>query len=116
VAVCPIRDGELTRGRSKAAAARKSRMDQRTRERLPVLPALVAVAENRRDLAAQRLAAASATVPGQEFTVVGEVFRRAERTPETASHLWAEEPVAGRRRDLKGEERRAFWAWPPWKF
>jgi hypothetical protein len=111
VAVCPIRDGELTRSRSKAAAARKSRMDQRTRERLPVLPALVAAAENRRTLAAQRLAAASGAAPGQEFAVAGEVLRRAARTPETASHLWAEDPATGRRRDLKGEERRAFWGW-----
>ena len=111
VAVCPIRDGELSRGRSKEAAARKSRMDRRTRERLPVLPTLAAAAENRRALAAQRLAAASGAAPGQEFAVAGEVLRRAARTPETASHLWAEDPATGRRRDLKGEERRAFWAW-----
>ena len=71
VAVCPIRDGELTRARSKAAAARKSRMDQRTRERLPVLPALVAAAESRRSRAARLLAAAAAAGPGQEFTAGG---------------------------------------------
>jgi len=111
VAVCPIRDGELTRARSKTAAARKSRMDQRTRERLPVLPALVAAAESRRSRAARLLAAAAAADPGQEFTAGGEVLRRAARTPETGSHLWAEDPVTGKRRDLKGEERRAFWAW-----
>jgi integrase len=111
VAVCPIRDGELTRARSKTAAARKSRMDQRTRERLPVLPALVAAAESRRSRAARLLAAAAAVGPGQEFTAGGEVLRRAARTPETGSHLWAEDPVTGKRRDLKGEERRAFWAW-----
>jgi integrase len=111
VAVCPIRDGELTRARSKTAAARKSRMDQRTRERLPVLPTLVAAAENRRARAARLLAAATAGGPGQEFTAAGEVLRRAAPTPETASHLWAEDPATGKRRDLKGEERRAFWAW-----
>jgi hypothetical protein len=111
VATCPIRDGELTRARSKAAAARKSRMDQRTRERLPVLPTLITAAENRRARAAQLLAAAAGAVPGQEFTAGGEVLRRSPRTPETASHLWAEDPAAGKRRDLKGEERRAFWAW-----
>ena len=110
VAACPIRDGELTRGRSKDAAARKSRMDQRTRERLPVLPALVTTAENRRARAAQLLAAALAAAPGQELTAGGEALRRAARPPETASHLWAEDPATGKRRDLKGEERRAFWA------
>ena len=110
VAVCPIRDGELTSARSKDTAARKSRMDQRTRERLPVLPTLITTAENRRARAAQLLAAAAAAAPGQEFPAGGEVLRRAARTPETASRLWAEDP-AGKRRDLKGEERRAFWAW-----
>jgi integrase len=111
VAACPIRDGELTRGRSKDAAARKSRMDQRTRERLPVLPALVTTAGNRRARAARLLAAAAAAAPGQELTAGGEALRRAARPPETASHLWAEDPATGKRRDLKGEERRAFWAW-----
>jgi hypothetical protein len=111
VAVCPIRDGELTNGRSKTAAARKSRMDQRTRERLPVLPTLIAAAENRRTHASRMLAAARGADPGQEFCVDGQVLRRAERTPETGSHLWSEDPATGRRRDLKAEERRAFWAW-----
>ena len=111
VAVCPVRDGELTRARSKTAAARKSRMDQRTRERLPVLPALVATADGRRSRAARLLAAAADAGPGQEFTADGGILRRAARTPETGSHLWAEDPVTGKRRDLKGEERRAFWAW-----
>ncbi len=69
-------------------------MDQRTRERLPVLPALVTAAESRRARAAQLLTVASDTIPGQEFTAAGEVLRRAERTPETASHLWAEDPCA----------------------
>jgi hypothetical protein len=111
VAACPIRDGELTMGRSKDAAARKSRMDQRTRERLPVLPALVTTAENRRARAAQLLAAAASAAPGQELTAGGEALHRAARPPETASHLRAEDPATGKRRDLKGEERRAFWAW-----
>jgi len=110
VAVCPIRDGELTKARSKTAAARKSRMDQRTRERLPVLPTLIAAAENRRARTAQALAAAMAAEPGQEFTAGGDVLRRVARTPETASHLWADDPATGKRRDLKAEERRAFWA------
>jgi integrase len=112
VAVCPIRDGELTSGRAKTAAARKSRMDQRTRERLPVLPTLVTAAENRRSRSARALAAALATDPGQEFSLDdGQVLRRAERSPHSGSDLWTEDPVSGSRRDLKAEERRAFWAW-----
>ena len=111
VAVCPIRDGELTSARSKTAAARKSRMDQRTRERLPVLPTLTAAAETRRLRAAQVLAAATAAAPGEQFTAGGDVLQRPERTLESGSHLWAEDPTTGKRRDLKAEERRAFWAW-----
>lgn len=93
VAVCPIRDGELTSGRSKTAAARKSRMDQRTRERLPVLPTLIAAAENRRTRAAQSLAAAMTAEPGQEFAAGEDLLRRVECTPETASHLWPRIPT-----------------------
>ena len=113
VAVCPIREGELTRARSKTAAARKSRMDQRTRERLPVLPVLAAAADSRRSRAARLLAAASGRRPGQEFAAGGEVLRRAARAPETGSHLWAEDPATGKRRDLKGEERRPSGPGPP---
>ncbi len=111
VAVCPIRDGELTSGRAKTAAARKSRMDQRTRERLPALPTLVTAAQQRGQQAAGTLAAALAAAPGREFTIDGQVLRRADRSPESGSHLWAEDPAIRSRRDLKAAERRAFWAW-----
>ena len=42
---CPIKAGEIPH--RKEAARRKSRMDQRTRERLPVLPALIAAVDAR---------------------------------------------------------------------
>jgi integrase len=111
VAVCPIRDGELASARSKTAAARKSRMDQRTRERLPVLPVLTAAAETRRIRAAQLLTAATAVEPGDQFTAAGEVLQRPAHPLESGSHLWAQDPATSKRRDLKAEERRAFWAW-----
>ena len=111
VALCPIRDGELTSARSKTAAARKSRMDQRTRERLPVLPTLIAATEARRAQAAELLAAAAATEPGAEFTAAGQVLRRTGRPAKSASHLGAEDLATGKRRDVHGEERRAFWTW-----
>jgi len=50
---CPISDAEI--GRAKERKHRKSRMDQRTRERLPVLPALVRTADERGQAAARRL-------------------------------------------------------------
>ncbi|HEX5881370.1 MAG TPA: site-specific integrase, partial [Actinomycetota bacterium] len=76
-----------------------------------MLPTLIAAAENRRTRAAQSLTAAMTAEPGQEFAAGEDLLRRVECTPETAGHLWAEDPDTGKRRDLKAEERRAFWAW-----
>jgi hypothetical protein len=69
---CPVRPAELTH--RQALTRRKSRSDQRTRERLPVLPRLVAAAGKERADAASRLAAAAAAVPGQEFTAGGQTL------------------------------------------
>ena len=63
---CPIRDEEMSR--KKERAHRKSRMDQRTRERLPLLPALAATVDAARHTAAQLLHAALAAPPGTKFT------------------------------------------------
>ena len=60
---CPIRDEEMSR--KKERSHRKSRMDQRTRERLPVLPVLAAAVDAARSKAAQILQAAQATAPGR---------------------------------------------------
>ena len=66
VALCPVgRDVE----HRKLKRHRKARMDARTRERLPVLPVLVATVERRRAAAAELLAAAQAIEPGGAFTV-----------------------------------------------
>ena len=107
---CPIRDEEMSR--KKERSHRKSRMDQRTRERLPVLPVLVAAADVARGKTAEILLAARATTPGGEFTVAGQTLRRPVMTRHgTSARVWAEDPAAGRRRDLTLEEHRAFWAW-----
>ena len=106
--VCPVRAGELDF--KKQATRRKSRMDQRTRELLPALPALIAAAEAERSAAAQRLAAAQAANPEELFSVAGEVLRRG-RSGGSANRAWAEDPATGKRRDLGAEERWAFWAW-----
>ena len=56
-APCPVRDADIAQ-RGKARSRRKSRMDQRTRERIPVLPALLAKVDaeraGRRRTAARR--------------------------------------------------------------
>lgn len=72
---CPVRREDLAR--VKEIRRRKSRMDQRTRERLPALPALVARVRAQAQAGAERLAAAQAVASGGEFTCRGEVFHRA---------------------------------------
>ena len=107
---CPIRDEEMSR--KKERSHRKSRMDQRTRERLPVLPVLAAAVDAARSKTAEVLLAARATAPGQEFTAAGQTLRRPVMTRHgTSAKVWAEDPAAGLRRDLTLEEHRAFWAW-----
>ena len=76
---CPISDAEI--GRAKERQHRKSRMDQRTRERLPVLPVLVRTANERRRAAARRLHAAADTPPGALIPDTDGTLRRASWPP-----------------------------------
>jgi integrase len=88
---------------------RKSRMDSRTRERLPVLPILTRSAAGHRASTAQVLQAAPAAPPGGTFTVAGQAFTRlAGRKP--GIRTWARDS-SGKRHDLTREEDHAFWAW-----
>ncbi|MGH3182211.1 MAG: tyrosine-type recombinase/integrase, partial [Streptosporangiaceae bacterium] len=105
---CPVRPGDLTH--RQALKSRKARTDQRTRERLPVLPRLIAAAEKERDGTASRLAAAMAAAPGQEFTSGGQTLVRAILR-EPSPRIWAEASSTGRRRNLTAEDEHAFWAW-----
>ena len=87
-------------------------MDQRTRERLPVLPVLAAAVDAARSKAAEILLAAQSTAPGGMFTAAGQTLRRPVMTRHgTSAKIWAEDPATGKRRDLTSEEHRAFWAW-----
>src|SRR5262249_55054386 len=65
-APCRIRPGEIDL--AKEQRRRKAAMDQRTRERLPVLPLLARTVNQRRLDAAERLDTARATPAGIEFT------------------------------------------------
>jgi hypothetical protein len=105
---CPIRGEEMSR--KKERAHRKSRMDQRTRERLPILPLLINTVDTARKTTAERLAAARLVAPGQEFTASGQTLHRPVLRNGTSTRVWAEDPATGRRRDLTLEEHRAFWA------
>lgn len=105
---CPVRVDDLQS--RKERSHRKSRMDQRTRERLPVLPALVANVERAMKDASELLAAARSTGPGEELTASGLRLRRAVLT-KPSPRIWAEDPDTGERRDLTREEDNSFWAW-----
>ncbi|MDQ1013273.1 hypothetical protein QFZ82_007758 [Streptomyces sp. V4I23] len=77
-APCPIKANEVSH--RKRESHRKARMDQRTRERLPVLPALVRTADDELKKAQIRLEAVRAAAPGATFTVLGETFTKARAT------------------------------------
>jgi hypothetical protein len=79
-------------------------MDQRTRERLPVLPILA-----RRNATARHLQAAMTTLPGKVIEGTGGTLRRAVAPKANGRHVWAED-TAGKRRNLSNEEEEAFWA------
>ena len=71
---CPVSASDVSH--KKDRSRRKSRMDQRTRERLPVLPALASWVEAERIRTAELLAAAERSEPGDLFTAAGETLRR----------------------------------------
>jgi hypothetical protein len=106
---CPINASEVSH--KKTRSHRKSRTDQRTRERLPVLPALVAFVDTQRDAAAERLRVAQNTPSGEVFTAAGQTLRRPAMKTKTTGRIWAEELDTGKRRDLTFEEHRGFWTW-----
>lgn len=105
---CPVRAEDIQA--RKERGHRKSRMDQRTRERLPLLPALVARVENTLSDASALLDAARSTTPGEELVGADQRLIRAVLT-KPSPRVWAQEPGTGRRRDLVREEENAFWVW-----
>ncbi|MEU6721989.1 site-specific integrase [Nonomuraea sp. NPDC046802] len=112
-APCPISEAEISR--KKHVRRRKARMDQRTRERLPLLPALVRAMEQQMKNARLRLDALRASPPGGSFTVLGETFTKAPRSKSGSDTNIAYDPT-GRRRDLALAEHQAFWAWSAVEF
>jgi integrase len=109
VAPCPVGDEEVNR--RKAQRHLKSRMDARTRERLPALPVLVRSVDQRRLTTLALLEAARRTPSGQSFTSEGTTLVRSVITRCAPNKVWAQDPNTGARRDLSREEDHAFWAW-----
>ncbi len=115
VAPSPVKEYELSH--KKHAKRQKAKSDQRTRERLPVLPALVEAADRQLEEARIRHEAALAAGPGAQFTVLGKTYTRV-RHPR-----WADGVPATTAYDEEGErctlgyaENRAFWAWATVEF
>ena len=104
---CPIRSADIPSG--KGRKARKSRMDQRTRERLSAVTGMAAVLGKARVDAAELLAVARQAGPGEQFTAAGHTLRRV--FPKRVSPLVWAEGADGARRDLLREEDHSFWAW-----
>jgi integrase-like protein len=104
---CPIRPGDIQDRRQ--AAHRKSRMDQRTREHLPAVPAMTAALHQARHDAASLLAAARGASHREQFTAADQTMRRLI-PPRANQRIWAHD-MGGARHDLVREEDNAFWAW-----
>jgi len=110
VTPCPIGEEEINR--KKAKRHRKSRMDARTRERLPVLPVVVRSVAERRTATAELLDAARRSLPGDTFSAAGTTLVRTIMKQSTRPGMvWAHDPNSDHRRDLVREEDSAFWAW-----
>ena len=103
---CPIKASECSMDKERKRL--KAAMDQRTRARLPVLPALVRTADQERKATRARLDAALPAAPGQVVDVHGEKLQRRNAV---AGRIYVTDLATGRRRDLTFEEERAFWGW-----
>ena len=107
VAPCPISGAEVQK--AKERRHRKARMDQRTRERLPVLPVLVRTANDRRLATARLLSAAQAAAAGEVIDGTDGLLRKAIVPKAIGRFVWAEDLVTGKRRNLSYEDEEAFW-------
>jgi integrase len=107
VAPCPVRAAECTQKKFKSRV--KSRMDQRTRTQLPLLPALLRAVRQQRADAEERITAARGTPAGDVLTAAGQELRR--HRPGQAGRVNVTEVATGKRRNLTHEEEAAFWSW-----
>ncbi len=112
----PINGRDLI-GQNKQKHRARARMQQRTRQLAPLLPALVAAAEDQRRHATELLAAARAAAAGESFGVDGEQLVRVSILADPARGgrgrpglVWADD-LDGRRRNLTFEEDKTFWGW-----
>ncbi|MBT2586449.1 site-specific integrase [Arthrobacter sp. ISL-95] len=116
VVPCPIAATEL-RGMSRRAKEATQRMAGRTRERQPLLPALVQHVESRLTEVQSLLSAASNSENGQSIRHGGRQWQRTntqhDRQAVTAgvTHVRVRDTSTGEIRNLGIEEDLAFWTW-----
>ncbi|MFG2586555.1 site-specific integrase, partial [Streptomyces solisilvae] len=108
-APCPIDEAECVT--KKRDQQQKSRSDQRTRERMPVLPVLVRTAERRLKEARARLDAIDAAPLGSTVTIQGETFTLPRSSQRADGKSEEVHDASGVRRHPRREEKRAFFAW-----
>ncbi|GGW17777.1 tyrosine-type recombinase/integrase [Streptomyces rubiginosohelvolus] len=106
---CPIGENECAT--KKVELRTKADMDRRTRERLPLLPALVRVAAQRLKDARARLDALRAAELGETFTVLGETFTAPATTSRGEGRPVQAMDSNGRWRYLASDESQAFFGW-----
>jgi hypothetical protein len=107
---CPIREADCNRARHDKLV--KSRMDQRTRDRLPLLPALARAVSEHRLASADLLEQARQAPAGSVITAAGgQAFRRLPASTAYAGSIWVSPLDGGPRTDLARQEAEAFWAW-----
>jgi hypothetical protein len=107
VAPCPVKAAECATKKSRSGV--KSRMDQRTRAQLPLLPTLLRAVERQRKDAEERINTARNTPTAGVFTVAGQEFQRCQQGP--SGRVYVTEAASGRRRNLTHEDEAAFWSW-----
>jgi hypothetical protein len=107
---CPIREADCNRARHDKLV--KSRMDQRTRDRLPLLPALARAVSQHRLASADLLERARQAPAGSIVTAgSGQAFRRLPASTAYTGSIWVSPLDGGPRTDLARQEAEAFWAW-----
>lgn len=108
-APCPVSEAELAS--KKYEQRKKSRSDQRTRERLPVLPVIVQTAERLLKEATARLRTVESAPLGSTVTFHGETFILPKHSNRADGKPGRVRDINGTSRDIRGEEKRAFFAW-----
>ncbi|MFJ1816733.1 tyrosine-type recombinase/integrase [Streptomyces sp. NPDC088139] len=108
-APCPVSEAELAS--KKHEQRKKSRSDQRTRERLPVLPVIVQTAERLLKESTARLRTVGSAPLGSTVKFRGETFILPKYSSRADGQPGRVRDINGTSRDIRGEEKRAFFAW-----